>query len=163
MIPGQTRSILCMPRTSRKALPPKEMVLIDEMVGVARQRTESKPMIASDRSRPLLCGANHRKLGCTDEVCSRVSIGTQFLGGRGASLFSRSFSFSFSETDFSYFALHSEKKVKGAIDERHWSEKSLDEMKERDWRIFREDFSIAARGKRHFYPSWVALTSFPHN
>ena len=32
------------------------------------------------------------------------------------------------------------------IDERHWSEKSLDEMKERDWRIFREDFSIAARG-----------------
>ncbi|KAK4698669.1 ATP-dependent RNA helicase DDX23/PRP28, partial [Phenoliferia sp. Uapishka_3] len=37
-------------------------------------------------------------------------------------------------------------KVKGAIDERHWSEKTLDEMKERDWRIFREDFSIAARG-----------------
>ena len=33
------------------------------------------------------------------------------------------------------------------LDERHWSEKSLDEMKERDWRIFREDFSIAARGK----------------
>ena len=37
-------------------------------------------------------------------------------------------------------------KAKGAIDERHWSEKTLDEMKERDWRIFREDFSIAARG-----------------
>ena len=32
------------------------------------------------------------------------------------------------------------------LDERHWSDKSLDEMKERDWRIFREDFSIAARG-----------------
>lgn len=31
-------------------------------------------------------------------------------------------------------------------DERHWSEKALNEMKERDWRIFREDFSIAARG-----------------
>lgn len=28
----------------------------------------------------------------------------------------------------------------------HWSEKSLDEMKERDWRIFREDFGISARG-----------------
>ncbi|KAL8286356.1 hypothetical protein RQP46_004373 [Phenoliferia psychrophenolica] len=37
-------------------------------------------------------------------------------------------------------------KVKGAIDERHWSDKTLTEMKERDWRIFREDFSIAARG-----------------
>jgi ATP-dependent RNA helicase DDX23/PRP28 len=35
---------------------------------------------------------------------------------------------------------------KGAVDERHWSEKPLSEMKERDWRIFREDFSITARG-----------------
>ena len=40
------------------------------------------------------------------------------------------------------------KKGKGAaiMDERHWSEKTLTEMRERDWRIFREDFSIAARG-----------------
>jgi len=37
-------------------------------------------------------------------------------------------------------------KVKSIIDERHWTEKTLDEMKDRDWRIFREDFSIAARG-----------------
>jgi ATP-dependent RNA helicase DDX23/PRP28 len=37
-------------------------------------------------------------------------------------------------------------KAKGIIDERHWSEKTLAEMKDRDWRIFREDFSIAARG-----------------
>lgn len=36
--------------------------------------------------------------------------------------------------------------VKSGLDERHWSEKSLEEMKERDWRIFREDFSISARG-----------------
>lgn len=35
---------------------------------------------------------------------------------------------------------------KGVVDERHWSEKPLSDMKERDWRIFREDFSIAARG-----------------
>ncbi len=34
-------------------------------------------------------------------------------------------------------------------DERHWKDKPLSEMKERDWRIFREDFSIAARGLRH--------------
>ena len=37
-------------------------------------------------------------------------------------------------------------KAKGALDERHWSEKKLEDMRERDWRIFREDFSIAARG-----------------
>jgi ATP-dependent RNA helicase DDX23/PRP28 len=32
------------------------------------------------------------------------------------------------------------------MDERHWTDKKLEEMKERDWRIFREDFSITARG-----------------
>jgi ATP-dependent RNA helicase DDX23/PRP28 len=41
------------------------------------------------------------------------------------------------------------RKQRGALDERHWSEKDLKEMKERDWRIFREDFSIAARGQSH--------------
>ena len=39
--------------------------------------------------------------------------------------------------------------AKAGLDERHWSEKALSEMKERDWRIFREDFSIAARGMCH--------------
>lgn len=39
------------------------------------------------------------------------------------------------------------KAAKSGIDERHWSDKPLSEMKERDWRIFREDFSIAARGE----------------
>lgn len=38
------------------------------------------------------------------------------------------------------------KAAKIGIDERHWTDKPLDEMKERDWRIFREDFSISARG-----------------
>lgn len=28
----------------------------------------------------------------------------------------------------------------------HWSEKALDEMRERDWRIFREDFDITIKG-----------------
>lgn len=37
-------------------------------------------------------------------------------------------------------------RLNAVLDERHWTEKTLDEMKERDWRIFREDFSIAARG-----------------
>ena len=36
--------------------------------------------------------------------------------------------------------------AKNGLDERHWSDKPLPEMKDRDWRIFREDFSIAARG-----------------
>lgn len=44
-------------------------------------------------------------------------------------------------------ALERRKATKSGIDERHWTEKPLSEMKERDWRIFREDFSIAARGK----------------
>lgn len=43
-------------------------------------------------------------------------------------------------------SLERRKAAKSGIDERHWSEKPLSEMKERDWRIFREDFSIAARG-----------------
>jgi len=30
--------------------------------------------------------------------------------------------------------------------DKHWSEKPLDMMKERDWRIFKEDFNIATRG-----------------
>ncbi|RLN96968.1 hypothetical protein BBJ28_00000710 [Nothophytophthora sp. Chile5] len=30
----------------------------------------------------------------------------------------------------------------------HWSDKTLDEMKERDWRIFREDFDITLKGGR---------------
>ncbi|KAK4053441.1 mRNA splicing protein prp28 [Microbotryomycetes sp. JL201] len=38
------------------------------------------------------------------------------------------------------------KEKKATMDTRHWSEKPLSEMRERDWRIFREDFAIAARG-----------------
>ncbi|KAL2939981.1 DEAD-box ATP-dependent RNA helicase 21 [Bienertia sinuspersici] len=32
--------------------------------------------------------------------------------------------------------------------DRHWSEKRLEEMTERDWRIFREDFNIAYKGSK---------------
>ncbi|CAO1627234.1 unnamed protein product [Jaminaea pallidilutea] len=46
----------------------------------------------------------------------------------------------------------------------HWSEKSLDDMKERDWRIFREDFGISARGGHIPRPlrSW-AESEIPRN
>ena len=39
---------------------------------------------------------------------------------------------------------------------RHWSEKSLEDMTERDWRIFREDFDIRVTGGRATNPlrSW---------
>lgn len=49
------------------------------------------------------------------------------------------------------------KAAKTGIDERHWTEKPLDEMKERDWRIFREDYSITARGGSIPHPlrSWT--------
>ncbi|XP_076048541.1 putative ATP-dependent RNA helicase DDX23 isoform X2 [Oratosquilla oratoria] len=40
------------------------------------------------------------------------------------------------------------KEDKQRWDDRHWSEKSLQEMTERDWRIFREDYNIAIKGGR---------------
>lgn len=43
----------------------------------------------------------------------------------------------------SFYPLTSRKKE----DQRHWSNKSLDEMTERDWRILREDYEIAVKGK----------------
>jgi ATP-dependent RNA helicase DDX23/PRP28 len=35
---------------------------------------------------------------------------------------------------------------KAEMPARHWSDKSLDEMTERDWRIFKEDFNISTKG-----------------
>lgn len=59
-------------------------------------------------------------------------------------------------TDNHADALERRRAGKGRTDERHWTEKPLDQMKDRDWRIFREDFSIAARGGQIPHPmrSW---------
>lgn len=38
------------------------------------------------------------------------------------------------------------KEDKQKWDDRHWSEKERDEMTERDWRIFREDYNITIKG-----------------
>ncbi|GAU99831.1 hypothetical protein RvY_10773 [Ramazzottius varieornatus] len=38
------------------------------------------------------------------------------------------------------------KEAKTRYDDRHWSEKDPDEMNERDWRIFREDYNIVIKG-----------------
>lgn len=43
-------------------------------------------------------------------------------------------------------------KYKQSWDERHWSEKALDDMRERDWRIFKEDFNIQVKGGHLAYP-----------
>ncbi|VDK69067.1 unnamed protein product [Gongylonema pulchrum] len=40
------------------------------------------------------------------------------------------------------------KEKKEAFDNRHWTQKSLEQMTERDWRIFREDFNISIKGGR---------------
>lgn len=54
-------------------------------------------------------------------------------------------------------AMERRKAAKAGFDDRHWTDKPLDEMKERDWRIFREDFSISARGGSIPHPlrSWT--------
>jgi hypothetical protein len=44
-------------------------------------------------------------------------------------------------------ALERRAATRAGADDRHWTEKPLNEKKDRDWRIFREDFSIAARGR----------------
>ncbi|KAK7109894.1 probable ATP-dependent RNA helicase DDX23 [Littorina saxatilis] len=40
------------------------------------------------------------------------------------------------------------KEAKQKWDDRHWADKSKEEMQERDWRIFREDYNISCKGGR---------------
>ncbi|KAI8885377.1 P-loop containing nucleoside triphosphate hydrolase protein [Backusella circina FSU 941] len=49
------------------------------------------------------------------------------------------------------------KEAKAKWDDRHWSEKPLAQMIERDWRIFKEDFNISTKGGRIPRPirSWA--------
>ncbi|KAH7639928.1 putative ATP-dependent RNA helicase DDX23 [Dermatophagoides farinae] len=48
-------------------------------------------------------------------------------------------------------------------DDRHWTQKSLSEMTERDWRIFREDFNITIKGGRIPNPvrGWNEIQGLP--
>jgi len=48
-------------------------------------------------------------------------------------------------------------------DERHWSEKPLEAMQQRDWRIFREDFQINTKGAYIPHPlrSWSEAGLLP--
>ncbi|CAF1302732.1 unnamed protein product [Adineta steineri] len=49
-----------------------------------------------------------------------------------------------------------DKDEKRRHDERHWSDKTLEEMADRDWRIFKEDYCITTRGGNIPHPlrSW---------
>lgn len=51
------------------------------------------------------------------------------------------------------------REAKQKWDDRHWTEKALDQMTERDWRIFREDFNISTKGGNIPNPlrSWVEM------
>lgn len=75
---------------------------------------------------------------------SRAGMG----GGRGVDESEREHSASGGPKKEDQFADELERRSakKSGGDDRHWTEKKLEEMKDRDWRIFREDFSIAARG-----------------
>lgn len=53
-----------------------------------------------------------------------------------------------------------EKEKKQAYDDRHWTHKDLDEMTERDWRIFKEDFGISCKGIRHICSLFIDTTDF---
>lgn len=44
------------------------------------------------------------------------------------------------------------KAEEAAMAGRHWREKQVSEMQERDWRIFKEDFNISTRGSRVPHP-----------
>lgn len=49
-----------------------------------------------------------------------------------------------SNSELGDMAVQKERKVNYA--DRHWTEKPLDQMRERDWRIFKEDFNISCKG-----------------
>lgn len=55
------------------------------------------------------------------------------------------------------------KESKQAFDDRHWTDKDLEAMSERDWRIFREDFNISTKGGSIPKPlrSWKESTIHP--
>ena len=45
----------------------------------------------------------------------------------------------------------------------HWSDKALEDMTERDWRIFREDFNITYKGGRLPLPcAWNECAALPN-
>ncbi|CAL8079670.1 unnamed protein product [Calicophoron daubneyi] len=55
------------------------------------------------------------------------------------------------------------REAKQKWDDRHWTEKSLAQMSERDWRIFREDYGISTKGGNIPNPirSWGEMEAAP--
>uniref|UniRef100_A0A8C5BUR9 RNA helicase n=1 Tax=Gadus morhua TaxID=8049 RepID=A0A8C5BUR9_GADMO len=56
------------------------------------------------------------------------------------------------------------KEAKQRWDDRHWVQKKLEEMTDRDWRIFREDYSITTKGGKIPNPirNWKEYSLPPH-
>ncbi|XP_042606114.1 probable ATP-dependent RNA helicase DDX23 [Cyprinus carpio] len=56
------------------------------------------------------------------------------------------------------------KEAKQRWDDRHWSQKKMEEMTDRDWRIFREDYSITTKGGKIPNPirNWKEYSLPPH-
>nr|XP_022309343.1 probable ATP-dependent RNA helicase DDX23 [Crassostrea virginica] len=56
------------------------------------------------------------------------------------------------------------KEAKQKWDDRHWSDKGLEDMTERDWRIFKEDYNISCKGGRIPNPfrSWKESNALPN-
>uniref|UniRef100_A0A8C1CT72 Probable ATP-dependent RNA helicase DDX23 n=1 Tax=Cyprinus carpio carpio TaxID=630221 RepID=A0A8C1CT72_CYPCA len=56
------------------------------------------------------------------------------------------------------------KEAKQRWDDRHWSQKKMEEMIDRDWRIFREDYSITTKGGKIPNPirNWKEYSLPPH-
>jgi ATP-dependent RNA helicase DDX23/PRP28 len=54
-----------------------------------------------------------------------------------------------------------QKEAKQRFDDRHWSEKKdPDEMTERDWRIFREDYNIVIKGASFYHSQLLSDSHF---
>ncbi len=56
------------------------------------------------------------------------------------------------------------KEAKQRWDDRHWAQKKMEEMIDRDWRIFREDYSITTKGGKIPNPirNWKEYSLPPH-
>ncbi|OWZ59794.1 pre-mRNA-splicing ATP-dependent RNA helicase PRP28 [Cryptococcus neoformans] len=136
---------------SGDAVPPSQAELEALRARYLGKRTDGKkPRLRKAQDKKIIFDWNEQddtsaadQNSWTREVRELVPGGTMF-GGRLAGMDGAKKNDA--RTDNHADPLERRRAVKGKDDDRHWSDKPLDEMKERDWRIFREDFSIAARG-----------------
>ncbi|WVO17416.1 pre-mRNA-splicing ATP-dependent RNA helicase PRP28 [Cryptococcus depauperatus] len=138
------------PESNADAVPPSEAELEALRARYLGQRTnQKKPRLRKAQDKKVIFDWSEQddttaqaQSSWTMEVREAGPGGTMF-GGRLAGMDGKKVE---GNSDNHADPLERRRAGKGKDDDRHWSDKPLDEMKERDWRIFREDFSIAARG-----------------